>query len=43
MQSQLYVALDQKYISETIFQELYGLADETVRLIVGFCAYLRAK
>lgn len=41
VQSQLYVALDLKYISQATFEELYELSDETVRLISGFIKYLR--
>jgi len=41
VQSLLYVARELKYISETDFQRLYKLADETTSLISGFTAYLR--
>jgi four helix bundle protein len=41
VQSQLYVALDLKYISEATFKELYELSEETIRLISGFVRYLK--
>lgn len=41
VQSQLYVALDLKYIQEDDFNQLYGLSDETIRLISGFIKYLK--
>ncbi|MBW2005447.1 MAG: four helix bundle protein [Deltaproteobacteria bacterium] len=41
VQSQLYAALDLKYISEATFRELYELTEEIIRLISGFARYLR--
>lgn len=41
VQSQLYVALDLKYISEATFKELYELLEETIRLVSGFVRYLK--
>jgi four helix bundle protein len=41
VQSQLYVALDQQYITREQFDEGYQLCDETMRLIGGFIAYLQ--
>ncbi|MDA8240998.1 MAG: four helix bundle protein [Nitrospiraceae bacterium] len=41
VQSALYVALDQSYISQPQFESLYKLADETSKLIMGFSSYLR--
>ncbi len=41
VQSQLYVALDLKYISQTTFKELYELSEETIKLISGFVRYLK--
>jgi len=41
VQSQLYVALDQEYITREQFDQGYKLCDETMRLIGGFVAYLR--
>ena len=43
VQSQLYVALDQTYISEERFHELYAKSDEVARLISGFIGYLLNK
>jgi four helix bundle protein len=40
VQSELYVALDQKYISQEKFQELYDLAAHAKAKIGGFIAYL---
>lgn len=41
VKTQLYVALDQAYISENIFSELAALADETARKLGGLMNYLR--
>ena len=41
VKSQLYVALDQSYISTVGFEELYAKADEVSRLVGGFMAYLQ--
>ena len=41
VQSQLYVALDLKYISQATFKELYELSEETIRLVSGFVRYLK--
>jgi len=41
VQSQLYAALDQGYITPEQFNQGYNLCDETMRLIGGFMAYLR--
>lgn len=43
VQSHLYVALDQKYISEEEFKESYLQAKKTKSLINGFIAYLKGK
>jgi len=43
VQSQLYVALGQGYISEEKFDELYTKSDEVARLISGFIRYLLNK
>ena len=40
VQSQIYVALDQGYISQEKFNDLYSKADEVARLISGFIQYL---
>jgi len=39
VQSQLYIALDQKYITGDQFQQGYQLCDETIRAIGGFIRY----
>jgi four helix bundle protein len=41
VQSELYLALDRKYITETELKQAYEQADETKRLINGLIAYLR--
>lgn len=41
VQSQLYLALDRKYITEQERSQAYELATETKRLINGLIAYLR--
>ena len=41
VQSALYVAIDQKYISQTQFEALYKRTDEISKLIMGFSNYLR--
>lgn len=41
VQSELYLALDRKYISQVELQKAYGLATESKRLINGMIAYLR--
>ena len=43
VQSQLYVALDQSYVNEDKFNELYSKSDEVARLISGFIQYLLNK
>ena len=43
VQSQLYIALDQNYINEEKFNELYSKSDEVARLISGFIQYLLNK
>jgi four helix bundle protein len=43
VQSHLYIALDQSYIGEQIFQEIYNQADKTARLISGLIKYLRSS
>ena len=40
VQSELYVALDQQYISNTEFQDVYDLAGRTRSAIRGFIKYL---
>lgn len=41
VQSALYVALDQKYVEEFVYQDLYNQCSEVARLISGFIKYLR--
>ena len=41
VRSQLYVALDQSYISETEFSNLYAGTVEVGRLVSGFMSYLQ--
>jgi four helix bundle protein len=43
VQSQLYVALDQGYINQEKFNELYSKSDEVARLLSGFIRYLLNK
>jgi four helix bundle protein len=41
VKSQLYVALDAGYLTQSEFDEIYGLAAETSRLIGGLIRYLK--
>jgi four helix bundle protein len=41
VRSHLYVALDQSYITESSFNQLYGKSEEVSRLIGGFMTYLQ--
>ena len=43
VQSELYLALDQKYITSELLKSTYDLATETKRLINGMIAYLRKQ
>lgn len=43
VRSQLYIALDQKYISPEQFQEAFELADKASRQIANFIKYLEAN
>jgi four helix bundle protein len=43
VQSELYLALDQKYITAELLKSTYDLATETKRLINGMIAYLRKQ
>jgi len=40
VESQLYVALDQDYISENEFKKLYAKAEEVAKILSGFITYL---
>lgn len=42
VQSQLYIALDQGYVSQAEFERGYALCKETANLIGGFMIYLRS-
>ena len=41
IKSHLYVALDQGYVPQLDFDQLYGKADEISRLVSGFMTYLQ--
>ena len=41
VKSHLYVALDQGYLTQVGFDQLYGQASEVSRLLSGFMTYLR--
>ena len=41
IQSALYIALDQEYVNEEEFEDLYTKCSEVARLISGFIKYLR--
>jgi four helix bundle protein len=43
VQSHLYVAADQGYLRPAVFDDIYGQAQETRRLIGGFIKYLQAS
>ena len=43
VRSQLYIALDQKYISAEQFKATFGLAEQCAQKIAGFIAYLEAN
>lgn len=43
VRSQLYIALDRKYITQAQFNEGYELADKASRQIYRFMAYLESK
>lgn len=40
LKSQLYRCLDNQYIPQELFDELYSLADEITKMITGFISYL---
>ena len=41
VKSHLYVALDQHYVTDQQFKQLYHQADEVSRLVAGFMGYLQ--
>jgi len=43
VQSQLYVALDQKYITGKIFEKMYDQAEKVAKMNSGFIKYLRSQ
>jgi four helix bundle protein len=43
VQSHLYIALDQNYINDKQFGEIYDQADKTARITSGLIKYLRTK
>lgn len=43
VQSHLYVAIDQKYLSQESFDEMYAQAEKTGKIISGLIKYLRTK
>ena len=43
VQSALYIALDQEYISKKQFEELYSLSEEISKMIQNFSNYLSQK
>jgi len=43
VQSHLYIALDQGYIDERKFQEVYNQAEKTGKMISAFIKYLRSS
>lgn len=43
VQSELYVALDQRYICQTKFEELYALAGRARAALKGFIRYLHSN
>jgi four helix bundle protein len=43
VQSHLYVAIDQKYLSQESFDEIYAQAEKTSKIISGLVKYLRTK
>ena len=43
VQSHLYIAVDQGYLSKDAFESIYAQADRTGRIISGLVKYLRTK
>jgi len=43
LKSQLYVALDQKYITNELFRDIYQKAIEVTKLVNGFIRYLKKR
>jgi four helix bundle protein len=40
LKSQLYRALDNNYITQELFNELYDLSDQVTKMLTGFISYL---
>ena len=43
VQSHLYIAVDQGYVSKDTFESIYMQADKTARIISGLIKYFRSK
>ena len=43
LKSQLYRALDIKYITQEVFDQLYNKADELTKMITSFITYLNSS
>ena len=43
VQSHLYIAVDQGYLSKETFESIYGQAEKTSKIISGLIKYLRTK
>ena len=43
VQSQLYIALDQKYITQEAFEEIYNQAEKISKMESGFIKYLKSQ
>ena len=43
VQSHLYIAVDQQYVDQQQFQEIYDQANKTAMIISGLIKYLRTK
>ena len=43
VQSILYAALDQEYITESVFAASYGQAEKVRRMVTAFIKYLRTR
>ena len=43
VQSQLYVALDQNYISQPVFDQIYNRAEKVSKITSGFIKYLKSR
>ena len=43
VQSHLYIAVDQRYLSKETFESIYNRADKSAKIISGLIKYLRTK